>query len=68
MLLSSHDAKFVYKKLEYTFKKKSGNPILEKLQSNIDIELDQVEIDLIKKKFEYTFKKSCHPILVQFGL
>ena len=67
MILTPEEAAFILKKLEYTFKKKSGHLVIEKLKTDVDIEIDDTEKDLIKRKFEYTFKKSDHPIRLMFN-
>ena len=67
MILTPAEAAFILKKLEYIFKKKSNHSILEKLRTEVNIELDDTEKDLIKRKFEYKFKKSEHPIRLMFN-
>ena len=52
MILTPEEAAFILKKLEYTFKKKSGHLVIEKLKTDVDIEIDDTEkdlIDLVKK-------------------
>ena len=60
MKLSSEDYQFLYKKLEYTFKK-SGNNLIDKIKNEDDLSDD--DIKLLLKKLEYTFRKSEHPII-----
>lgn len=60
MSLSSEEFEFLYKKLEYTFKK-SGNPLIDKIKNQIQLTED--DIKLLLKKLEYTFRKSEHPII-----
>ena len=58
--LTPSDCDFIFKKLEYKFKK-SGNPLIEKITSNFP--LTSEDIELILFKFEYKFKKSGHEII-----
>lgn len=60
MKLTSEEYQFLFKKLEYAFKK-SGNPLVDKIKNEED--LSDNDIKLLLKKLEYTFRKSEHPIL-----
>ena len=60
MKLTSEEYQFLYKKLEYTFKK-SGNNLVDKIKNEDDLSDD--DIKLLLKKLEYTFRKSEHPII-----
>jgi hypothetical protein len=60
MKLTSEDYQFLYKKLEYTFKK-SGNSLVDKIKNEESLSDD--EIKLLLKKLEYTFRKSENPII-----
>jgi len=53
--LSLGDYEFIYKKLEYTFKK-SGDPLVNKILNKEELSND--DLTLLLKKFEYTFRKS----------
>lgn len=57
MKISKEVANKFYKKLEYRFKK-SNSELVQKLNSNNDIELDNSEIEVLLKKLEYKFKNS----------
>jgi transposase len=57
MNLSKEQAKKLYSKLEYNFKK-SKSALVEKLDSNSDIELSKEETQTLLKKLEYRFRKS----------
>jgi hypothetical protein len=52
MNLSKEQAKKLYSKLEYNFKK-SKSALVEKLDSNSDIELSKEETQTLLKKLEY---------------
>ena len=60
MKLTSEEYQFLYKKLEYNFKK-SGNNLVDKIKNEEDLSDD--DIKLLLKKLEYTFRKSEHPII-----
>jgi hypothetical protein len=60
MKLTSEEYQFLYKKLEYTFKK-SGSYLVDKIKNEEDLSDD--DIRLLLKKLEYTFRKSEHPII-----
>lgn len=60
MKLTSEEYQFLYKKLEYTFKK-SGNLLVDKIKNENDLSTD--DIKLLLKKLEYTFRKSENPII-----
>ena len=59
---SDKEYDMMYKKLEYTFKKKSGNPLVDKIK-NGEV-LSDIDLTLLIKKFEYTFRKS-NPDIIQ---
>ena len=60
MKLTQEEYQFLYKKLEYTFKK-SGNYLVDKIKN--EEELTRDDIKLLLKKLEYTFRKSEHSII-----
>lgn len=60
--ITAEEAQIFKSKLEYRFKK-SGNPLVEKLDSKGDIELTEDETVLLSKKLEYKFKNSGNSIL-----
>lgn len=60
MKLTSEEYQFLYKKLEYTFKK-SGNLLVDKIKNEENLSED--DIKLLLKKLEYTFRKSNHSII-----
>ena len=60
MKLTSDEYQFLYKKLEYTFKK-SGNLLVDKIKNEENLSED--DIKLLLKKLEYTFRKSEHSII-----
>jgi hypothetical protein len=60
MSLTPEEFDFLYKKLEYTFKK-SENPLVDKIKNKTQLTED--DIKLLLKKLEYTFRKSDHPII-----
>jgi hypothetical protein len=57
MKISKETSKKFYSKLEYNFKK-GNSPIVQKLNSGVDIELTNEEVNILLKKLEYRFKKS----------
>jgi len=62
MNLSESDYEKIIKKLEWTFKNKSNNPVLDKLRERQF--LDDDDLRLILKKFEYKYKNNPNSELV----
>lgn len=57
MNLTKEQAKKLHSKLEYNFRK-NKSVLVEKLDSNSDVELTKEETQTLLKKLEYRFKKS----------
>lgn len=68
MTLSQEDRQFLFKKVEYTKKKKAletKNEIFDLFHRN-DSTFNQEEITKMVKSFEYTFRKSAnHPLIIK---
>jgi transposase len=57
MKLTKEQSKKFYSKLEYNFRK-SNSTLVEKLNSDNDVELTKEEMSILMKKLEYRFRKS----------
>lgn len=67
MELTNEQVKFLYNKLEYTFKNSpKGEKIKKCIDNNIGMSLTDDEVKLYSSKFESRFKKSLKPTNVEF--
>jgi hypothetical protein len=67
LTLTPEESGLLFKKLEYRFRL-SNNPLVEKLKSGQESQLDELEILLLSKKLEHRFKSSSNPILEKLGI